>query len=256
MHTASPTGRKDGSSARPADVLCVADRVERELSEKDACDLWRMVRSEFENQSALNGYRDAVKAAPTWRERLSAIRSLYRAYMRMDDGFPQIDPYTLGIYEHFTAIERAVWQDIRSTARMNFLPQFPVGRFFVDFGDPARNIAIEADGKQFHDADRDRARDSELFSSHGWRVFRVSGAETIRVLQSPSEFIASSIERTERRPNKEQLDDVARRYYMTTSEGVIRAIRDVLIDGTNDAFTAWKIATLNAHRLANFVVSA
>ena len=256
MHTASPTGRKDGSSARPADVLCVADRVERELGKKDACDLWRMVRSEFKNQSALNGYRDAVNAAPTWRERLSAIRALYRAHMRIDDGFPQIDPYTLGIYEHYTPIERALWKDIRSTARVHFLPQFPVGRFFVDFGDPGRKIAIEADGKQFHEAGRDQARDDELFSAHGWRVFRVSGAETVRVLQSPAEFIASSIERTEQRPTREQLDEVARRYYMTTSEGVIRAIRDVLIDGTHDEFTRWKIATLNAHRLANFVVSA
>jgi very-short-patch-repair endonuclease len=230
--------------------------VERALHKTDAGNFWHMVCREFENQNALNPYRDAVKVAPTWRDRLVAIRSLYRVYERVDADFPEIDPYTLGIYEHYTPIERALWKDIRSTARVHFLPQFPVGRFFVDFGDPGRKIAIEADGKQFHEAGRDQARDDELFSAHGWRVFRVSGAETVRVLQSPAEFIASSIERTEQRPTREQLDEVARRYYMTTSEGVIRAIRDVLIDGTHDEFTRWKIATLNAHRLANFVVSA
>lgn len=230
--------------------------MERALHKTDAGNFWHMVCREFENQNALNPYRDAVKAAPTWRDRLVAIRSLYRTYERVDADFPGIDPYALGIYEHYTPIERALWKDIRSTARVHFLPQFPVGRLFVDFGDPGRKIAIEADGKQFHEAGRDQARDDELFSAHGWRVFRVSGAETVRVLQSPAEFIASSIERTEQRPTREQLDEVARRYYMTTSEGVVRAIRDVLIDGSHDEFTRWKIATLNAHRLANFVVSA
>lgn len=50
--------------------------MERALHKTDAGNFWHVVCREFENQNALNPYRDAVKAAPTWRDRLVAIRDV------------------------------------------------------------------------------------------------------------------------------------------------------------------------------------
>lgn len=78
-----------------------------------------------------------------------------------------------------TPIEHNVWCDIRYHG-LPFYPQVPVGRFFVDFGDPVLKIAIEADGKQYHNHERDLARDHELWEEFGWRTYRATGAKTFR----------------------------------------------------------------------------
>ena len=77
----------------------------------------------------------------------------------------------------FTPIEDLAWQDIRG-AGIPLLPQVPVGRRFVDFGDPYYRIAVEMDGAAYHqDADKDIARDHELLAL-GWRVFHLPGYTT------------------------------------------------------------------------------
>lgn len=84
------------------------------------------------------------------------------------------DPYSLESLYEMTPIERSMWSDIRCMGLV-FYPQFPVGRFFVDFGNPVSRVAIECDGKGYHDANRDRERDEDL-ARLGWRVYRMSGS--------------------------------------------------------------------------------
>jgi hypothetical protein len=91
----------------------------------------------------------------------------------------RIDPYFLDWCSVMTPIESNLWIDIRSNG-LPFFPQYPVGRYFVDFGDPIKKIAVEADGKDWHDAERDKMRDSSL-NELGWDVFRFTGAETYRL---------------------------------------------------------------------------
>jgi len=81
-------------------------------------------------------------------------------------------------------------------------------------------------------------------------VFRVTGAETYRVLPSPDEFVADHIEQHDFRPGFDRIQDAARDFYMTTSTGVVRAIRDVLVDRKQGIYYDWQIASLDAHRLA------
>jgi hypothetical protein len=76
-----------------------------------------------------------------------------------------------------TPIERALWSDIRSLDLVLY-PQYPVGRFFVDSGNPVAKVAIECDGKQWHDAARDALRDSRL-REMGWTVYRFPGWECV-----------------------------------------------------------------------------
>ena len=73
----------------------------------------------------------------------------------------------------FTPIESDLWHSIRMLG-LPFWPQYPVSRFFVDFGDPVRRVALECDGKRWHDAKRDADRDAEL-GYLGWTVIRFPG---------------------------------------------------------------------------------
>lgn len=217
-------------------------------------ELTAAIIAEIENEKRLAPYRAAVKNASTWQERLTAIRVMYREYERLDIDFPNVDPYSLGLHDLMTPIEWDLWKDLRQTARCRFLPQYPVGRFTLDFADIDNRLAIESDGKAYHDPARDKARDQELFDKHGWRVFRVTGAETRRVLPSPAEFIANHSERVGAPPSYNEIDEASAAYFMTTSAGVVRAIRDVFIDCAVADDNNWQIRTLSAHRLASFPV--
>lgn len=90
-----------------------------------------------------------------------------------------LDPYAheeAGVV--FTPIEQALWSDIRSLDAVLY-PQFPVGRRFVDFGNPIARVAIECDGAEFHrNAVADRQRQAEI-ESHGWTVYRFPGWECV-----------------------------------------------------------------------------
>ena len=85
------------------------------------------------------------------------------------------DPYAIADWVSiFTPIEAAAWSDLRS-AGLPMWPQLPVGRFFVDFGNPIAKVALECDGAAWHqDKAKDEARDAEL-RRMGWTVYRASG---------------------------------------------------------------------------------
>jgi very-short-patch-repair endonuclease len=89
-----------------------------------------------------------------------------------------IDPYA---WEHeagitLTPIELALWHDIRAVGAVLY-PQYPVGRFFVDFGNPVARLAIECDGAQWHrSASADALRQREI-EEQGWTVHRISGRD-------------------------------------------------------------------------------
>lgn len=105
------------------------------------------------------------------------IRAFYRDH-KADIERGDLDPYAwdheLGIV--LTPIESALWQDIRQEGAV-FYPQYPVGRFFVDFGNPLKRVAIECDGKQWHmNKERDAARQHEI-EAMGWTVYRITGRD-------------------------------------------------------------------------------
>lgn len=107
--------------------------------------------------------------------RWKVIRAYYEYYHDDIMRSRKWDPYGIGLERFMTPIEEKLWQDIRPHG-IPMLMQYPVGRFFVDFGDPRRRIAIECDGKQWHDPVKDAKRDAELLEM-GWSVYRVKGYE-------------------------------------------------------------------------------
>lgn len=123
-------------------------------------------------------YADLGDAWDTPR-RWQIIREYYR--IRHDDIMDRgADPYELGLERFWTPIEFQVWQDVRGLG-LPFYMQYPVGRRFVDFGDPVRNIAIEADGARWHDPAKDAIKDAELKAA-GWWVIRIKGRDTYGIL--------------------------------------------------------------------------
>lgn len=141
----------------------------------------------------------------------SAIKAHYAKHAAAIEATPStqwaIDPYA---WEHearmrMTPIERGVWSDIRSNG-MVFYPQYPVGRFFVDFANPRAKVAIECDGAAYHqDKAKDAKRQDEI-EAMGWTVYRLTGKECMA--------------------NTEQVEDEngALRWVVSASEKLLRGI--------------------------------
>lgn len=124
----------------------------------------------------------------------------------------------------FTPIEKITWGAIRNIGKAPFYPQYPIGNFFVDFGNPVAKVAIECDGKEFHkDVKKDDRRDKILFDL-GWIVYRISGSD-----------ISSDMD-----------DDCHNRhYYLQTIEGLISAIsifhfNNAIFNGLSELHAAYE----------------
>lgn len=84
--------------------------------------------------------------------------------------------------EIFSPIEENAWYSIRSFGKVPLYPQFPVDKYYVDFGNPYVRIGIECDGAQYHqNKEKDLVRDKVLWES-GWRIYRISGSDCNRVV--------------------------------------------------------------------------
>lgn len=100
-----------------------------------------------------------------------------------------IDPYAWDEGKgmiNLTPIERMLWPEIRLHGAILY-PQYPVAGFFVDFANPVAQIAIECDGKEFHDPVKDAERDKKL-RELGWTVYRISGADCYKNFDADSDF--------------------------------------------------------------------
>jgi len=110
----------------------------------------------------------------------SAIRAHYAMHseriMNAGRGKFGIGAYAWDGILTLTPIEQALWADFRSLGIVMY-PQYPVGRFFVDFGNPKAHVAIECDGAAYHqDVESDKRRQQEI-QSLGWTVYRFTGRE-------------------------------------------------------------------------------
>lgn len=127
-------------------------------------------------------------AARDRREHFNAIRAFYRECWSSIKATPPhrwaIDPYTVDWPRYFTPIECAIWSDIRDEGVVMY-PQFPVGRYYVDFGNPMAKVAIECDGKVHLGREREDAIRQADIEAEGWMVFRLCGRECL----ADSEFV-------------------------------------------------------------------
>jgi very-short-patch-repair endonuclease len=87
--------------------------------------------------------------------------------------------YEIDWTRYMSPIERMVWGDIREAAVVMY-PQHPIAGYFVDFGHPVAKVALECDGKQFHqDKAKDAARQAAI-EAKGWTVYRLTGRQCMQ----------------------------------------------------------------------------
>lgn len=153
--------------------------------------------------------------------------------------------YPMDWYSVLTPIEWRVWEVIRITGRVILYPQYPVLNYYLDFANPGLKIAVEADGKDFHqDKEKDLRRDQELLS-HGWRVFRISGS---KINYNPEPLDREMV-------FEEEYKEYQNTWYKTTLEGFIYALRVIYFDRIKDDEEAYMaMEVLKNHRLANFSI--
>lgn len=177
-------------------------------------------------------------------EHWQAIRDAWAPHYEAIAAGERRDPYFLDW--KFTPIESNAWGDIRGIG-VPLYPQCPVAGVFIDFADPHLKIGLELDGKDFHDVERDRTRDERLWT-FGWRIFRVSGAESFRMKPGPLDESFHDEEESERRY---LLNEWAR----TTIEGVIWALGFAYYNKRHRASSdddGIAFSALDRHRLADF----
>jgi hypothetical protein len=177
-------------------------------------------------------------------EHFAAIRELYEINQ---DAIArgEYDPYIVDWTLFFTPIETDAWYAIRYYG-VPFYPQYPVDRYFLDFGDPVRKIGLELDGKQWHDKAKDAARDDVLWNL-GWRIFRVTGREAHVILPSPADL-------RERGVSDSELEFRTRQWVFDSVDGVVAALANFYYRGRPEAFDGL-VQTLDRHRLAPFPLS-
>lgn len=71
--------------------------------------------------------------------------------------------------------------------------QFGIGPYRADFAFPAQRLVVEADGRAWHDAQRDAARDAHL-ESLGWQTLRFSGSEIYRGASGAASRVVNALE--------------------------------------------------------------
>jgi hypothetical protein len=127
-------------------------------------------------------YADKIEPAESLGERFNAIRGYYKEALPIIMAAPP-NRWPISCHEVewprlMTPIERALWSDIRTFGVVLF-PQFPVGRYFVDFGHPVAKVAIECDGAAYHrDKEREARRTADI-ERLGWTIYRLEGWQCI-----------------------------------------------------------------------------
>lgn len=180
-------------------------------------DLVRAVELLFERgqrTSEVEAKLGDARRADALGQRFDCIRDLYEIH-RDSIMRGEYDPYIIDWMPEFTPIEDMAWHSIRCLG-LPMYPQYPAGRFFVDFGDPVKKIAVECDGKKWHDKERDRQRDLEL-AEIGWRTFRISGVEC-------NSFEFDWREAREQGKSDDEVERLCRHWIRRTGEGVISCI--------------------------------
>ena len=93
-----------------------------------------------------------------------------------------------------THAEDRLWQELRGRrlAGAKFLRQYPIGAFIADFACRSLRLAIELDGGQHSDSERDRRR-TRIIEAHGYRVIRFWNNEVLENMDGVLEMIAAEL---------------------------------------------------------------
>jgi very-short-patch-repair endonuclease len=153
-------------------------------------------------------------------EKLKVIRARYK-----DVELP-CNPYSIyDWHKIWTPIERNTWADIRAIG-LPFYPEYPAGKYFIDFADPFKGIGIEVDGREYHqDKEKDEIRQTEL-EKMGWIIYRIEGWMTLKDREEFYKEFEDEQDYCDDDVYQEKLADINSRFKVECSEGILRNIRE------------------------------
>jgi very-short-patch-repair endonuclease len=125
--------------------------------------------------------------------------------------------YLLDWRKHLSPIEQIAWDSIRDTSQVVLYPQFPVFNYFIDFANPILRLGLELDGKDYHSKEKDFEKDIKL-KRFGWKIFRVSGSESMIKYFNNSELDERGITGSEKQ-------DAIEHWILDTCDGLIQSIK-------------------------------
>lgn len=124
-------------------------------------------------------------------EQLNAYRDTYRFVSQMCEITDDIGATVESIVQknnkkqirtrirHQSPIELSFLKACNSVS-LQPIPQFPLGKFFLDFAFPDIRLAIELDGHEFHKTKEQRTSDAKRqrwIELNGWKLIRFTGTE-------------------------------------------------------------------------------
>lgn len=124
----------------------------------------------------------------------------------------------------FSPIEFDAWQSIRCKGNIPLYPQFPVGKYYIDFGNPFYKVGLELDGKNYHDQNKDFNRDIELHQL-GWKIIRINGFEMVK-----TDYHTWGGD-YEDWSNEDLFLDELRYWFLNTGDGIIEAMKVYFFGG-------------------------
>jgi hypothetical protein len=161
------------------------------------------------------------------------------------------DPVDWMAGDNLTTIEQYAWMVIEAKGRMPLYPQYPVGRFVIDFANPNRKIGVELDGRDFHDRDRDTERD-QILKRLGYTIVRITGSEMNRSNFKDWSDWDNGLHEDE---NLENIED----WIMNTGDGVLEAVKVFKFNGSlrsHKPHHAWFVdlchRSIGKHRLVDW----
>lgn len=98
-----------------------------------------------------------------------------------------------------TPIETSLFKALKQN-QIPAEPQFRVGKYTLDFAVPSLGIAIEADGRGWHDSARDRSRDEDL-KTLGWLTLRFTGSEIYWDAAGCADRVAAAVTQRSKEPS-------------------------------------------------------
>jgi very-short-patch-repair endonuclease len=161
-----------------------------------------------------------------------------------------LDPYVVDWCKFMTPIEFDAWCSIRGKG-LGLFAQYPVLSYFIDFANPYLKIGVELDGKDWHDAEKDRARDTRLLEQ-GWKIYRIKGSECYTQRKQLDDIIEEARENYE----PEDSNDIAA-YFNETSDGVFEALSIVYFNPHYDFYQRYyeyAVESLRRHSGVTFSI--
>ncbi len=148
------------------------------------------------------------------REEIKYRYELMLPYILKNKGH-YVNPYIIDWDRFLNENELTVFYSCRCSG-IAFYPQYQVGKYFLDFGNPYFKVGLEVDSKTYHVHEKDVARDLEL-KKLGWTIYHLTSSEAYH--SSKQNSYDFDLDFTDDEDNKEQS-----KYLETKLEGILDCI--------------------------------